>query len=252
MLKREKGSATGALMTLLLLVGFLTLGIKYFNFDEALAPFARKWESWLQNGGHSLPTGGKLWGKPKSQGPKVAIVYAHPGQCYGKTDIEGVGEIVEVGKELARELEEREIQSIHNQQVLSASYAEAEEDIAKQTRELKGQYPSLQVILDLHRDAAPDPLRQTYKLEVADKGEKKTLARLQLLLPTNQEKDLSLLAGKIWTQAEEQYPGLVRGIARTGGQEVLTVMIGDWQANNLVQAKASARLFGSVLAQVLD
>ncbi len=251
LLKKEKGSATGALMTILLLVGFLTLGVKYFNFDEALAPFARKWESWLESG--SLPTAGKLRSKAKGkeEGPQVAILYAHPGQCYGKPDLEGAGEIVEGGAELARALEEKGIGFRHEPQVHAVSYSEAEAAIGGIAEELKRQYPSLKVILDLHRDAAPEGLRPTYKLAVAKDGAQKQLARVQLLLPPDQS-ELGLMAGKIWSRAEEEYPGLIRGMLRTGGPQVLTVMMGDWQANTLEQAKASASLLGDLLAQVLD
>jgi stage II sporulation protein P len=252
MLKREKGKgAGGTLMTLLLLVGFLTLGVKYFNLDQAFSPFVSKWESWLQNGTLALPTMGKLK-EQGTAGPQVAILYAHPGQCYGKEDLTEEGEIVQVGTELAGYLQERGIEVLHQRQNAAASYAEAKEVLSNLAQELKQQYPSLQIILDLHRDAAPQTIRQTYKLTISEAGGEKQLARLQFLLPQAQDQKLALLAGELWSEAEKKYPGLLRGMVRTGNHGLLTVMVGDWQANSLSEAKASARLLGELLSQVLD
>jgi stage II sporulation protein P len=254
MVNRENGkSGAGTLMTLLLLVGFLTIGVKYFNFKQALAPFAAKWENWLQNGvGGSLPTVGKLTLKgKKAAGPLVAILYAHPGQNYGKADADGQGEIVEVGSQLAMCLEEKGIQTLHEAKPPAASYSQAQAALADLGKELKAQYPSLKIIVDLHRDAAPETLQNTYKLTVTEEGTAKKLAKLLFLLP--EDRQLALTAGEIWSLAEKKYPGLLRGMVRSGGSPgVLTVMVGDWQANTLPEAKASARLLGELLSQVLD
>jgi|LFRM01.1.fsa_nt_gb stage II sporulation protein P len=235
-------------MTLLLLVGFFTLGVKYLNLEEAFSPFVEKWQSWLEDGSAVLPTLGK---GNRASGPAVAILYAHPGQCYGREDIHGPGEIVQVGEELARSLEERGIEVLQYSDNPASSYAEAKEQIGSLAQELRKQHPSLKLVLDLHRDAAPETVRHTYKLAVSEGGAERKLARLQFILPQG-EKELVLLAGKLWSRAEEKYPGLLRGMVRTGTSEVLTVMVGDWQANTLSEAKASARLLAELLGDVLN
>lgn len=245
---RERGSATGALMTILLLAGLLTLGVKYFKFDEALAPFASKWQSWLEAG--SLPTGGKIFKKPQGKGKKVAIVYAYPGQCYGKEDREGLGEIVAVGEVLAQALEELGIEVLHKPDAHTASYSQAQKEVAAVAKALQ-ESENVALVLDLHREAAPAQLRQGYQLAAKVEGKAQRLARLQLFVPQNDQK-LGLLAGSIWSGAEELYPGLVRGLVRGGNAEVITMMMGDWQGNTLPEAQASAKLLAKVLAQVLQ
>lgn len=207
--------------------------------------------------------------------PSVLIVHTHTSEAYTqsagwtyretdplRTD-ESEYSVVRVGKEIAETLAERDVLSLHDGSVndrpdYNASYARCGE----RTKTLLAEHPSVQVVLDVHRDAAEDAAgNQTG--EVVRVGDEQT-ARLMLVVGTDAggrehpdwQENLSL-ALKLQALGERRAPGLFRPIdlrRERFNQQLspgaLLVEVGS-AGNTLPQALSAARIFAELLAEVV-
>ena len=131
------------------------------------------------------------WGD--EPGPKVLILHSHSCEAYtqseGHTYLPSANyrtldlqcSVVAVGDALAEALAELGVEVIHDRTYndypsYNASYATAREKIAAWLEE----FPSIVMVLDLHRDALEQPVRETVERD----GQ--TLAPLMLVVGTNQ------------------------------------------------------------------
>lgn len=126
-------------------------------------------------------------------GPKVLIIHSHScesyTQCEGHTYLPSANyrtldlqnNVTAVGDALAEELAALGVEVIHDRTLndypdYNRSYAVAREKIQTYLEE----YPSIVMVLDLHRDALEDPVRETVELD----GQ--TIAPLMLVIGTDE------------------------------------------------------------------
>lgn len=212
----------------------------------------------------------------QQEGPTVLIVHTHtceayaqePGWEYEEDDtarsMDPAYSVVRVGDELAETLESRGIQVIHDTSVndypsFNGAYGTALERIEEQL----AAHPTIQMVIDVHRDAAADSNGQPISRTATVNGE--PIAQLMLVVGTdegglyhpNWRNNLSW-ALKLQAVLERAWPGLCRHIDlrterfnqhATAGS--LLVEVGA-SGNTLKQAIASARLLGEGLADLIE
>lgn len=126
-------------------------------------------------------------------GPKVLILHSHACEAYTQTEghtylpsanyrtLDPANNVVAVGDALAEALAALGVEAIHDRSLndypsYNSSYAVAREKIADYLEA----YPSIVMVLDLHRDALDKPVRE------AVEAEGQTLAPLMLVVGTDQ------------------------------------------------------------------
>lgn len=158
--------------------------------------------------------------------PTVLILHTHTTESYTKTGenyeetaryrtLEEDHNMLSIGEAVAEILRSAGIGVIHDREVhdypsYNGSYVHARAS----TEELLKQYPSVRLILDLHRDAVEVGGRQLRPLAQAGEGD---TAQLMLVVGTNVsrqshenwEENLSL-ALKLHVQLQRQFPGIMR------------------------------------------
>ena len=159
--------------------------------------------------------------------PTVLIYHSHACESYAKQDQAYTEQapgrttdpnynMVAVGDALASLLESRGISVIHDRQLHDAlSYNSAYTNSAHSVSEYLRQYPSIRLVLDLHRDAATATDGSAYATAVEINGE--TAAQFMFVIGTdangslhqNWQKNLGL-ACKLQVLLEKQVPGITR------------------------------------------
>ncbi len=213
--------------------------------------------------------------KAKEGEVSVLIFHTHTSECYQildkdnylksfssrTTDLEQ--NMVRIGKEIAEQLEKAGIGVIHDTTIYDAKYSGAYERSGEAVDEYLKKYPSIQVVLDVHRDAIQTS--QTSKIKpVTTIGGKKAA---QIMTITGCEggditdfpnwQDNLTFAMHLQKTAEEMYPTLMRPLffcnrkynMYKSKNSVLLEMGSD--ANTLDEAAYSGRLIGNVLATML-
>lgn len=208
-------------------------------------------------------------------GPTVLIVHTHTSEAYTmEAGWEYEGDttartqdpdysVVRVGRELAETLESHGISVIHDETFNDyPSYSGAYNRTLEKIETWVAQYPTIQMVIDVHRDAAANadgsPVRHAVTLD----GEE--TAQLMLVMGTdegglshpNWQDNLSW-ALKLQAVLERQYPGLCRNLdLRTErfNQHVtpgsMLVEVGS-SGNTLREALAAARDLGEGLAALI-
>ncbi len=172
--------------------------------------------------------------------------------------------MVRVGMEIKEELERNGYTVIHDREIHDKKYTGAYAHSRKSVEKYLEQYPSIQIVLDIHRDAIEMDNGKRIK-PTADISGKKAA---QIMIITgceegsltdfpNWEKNLSF-ALKLQSVCEEKFPGLMRPIyfcRRKYNMDLsannLLVEMGS-SANTLEEAAYSGRLLGNALAALLD
>ena len=163
-------------------------------------------------------------------GPAVLIVHTHGTECYTP----GPGEeftqsspyrtlddgynLVSIGDEVARLLEAGGVETIHDRTPHdSPSYNDAYNQSRMSVEEYLERYPSIRMVLDLHRDAASTPSGQLRTLAQVD-GEDS--AQLMMVVGTDASgldhpnwPENMALAIKLTALLEKTHPGLTRPIS---------------------------------------
>lgn len=171
------------------------------------------------------------WGLT-GDGPTVLIVHTHATESYTKAgeDYEESSayrtlneeyNMICVGDRLAEALEAGGVQVLHDRTLHDyPSYSGSYENSRKTVNDYLARYPSIRLILDLHRDAAEDGNGNQLATSADVDGER--AAQLLLVLGSNAgalthpnwEENLGL-AVKLQAQLEKLYPGLCRPIHLT-------------------------------------
>ena len=196
----------------------------------------------------------------KGDGPRVLILHSHTtesfsGGGYTQTSpyrtLDPGHNMLALGKLVAQMLEEAGIGVIHDTSFHDyPSYNGSYNHAAQSTKSILEQYPSVCLVLDLHRDAADTPSGQLVTSCSLD-GEK--AAQLMFVLGTDErlnhpdwERNLSL-ALKLQAILETGHPGICRDLNLTRnrynqhlGELALIVEIGA-AGNTLDEAKLAAR-----------
>ena len=201
-------------------------------------------------------------------GPHVLIVHTHGSEAYAPTasyrSLDPEQTVIRVGEVLAQTLEQHGISVIHDKQINDyPSYNNSYWNTLNQIEYWKSQYPSLQMVIDVHRDGAEDEQGNALALSTQAGGE--NCAKLMLVVGTDQgglshpnwQENLAN-ALKLQSVLEGAYPGLCRPIDlrterfnqhATPGS--ILVEVGS-HGNTLSQAVASAELLGESLAAMIE
>lgn len=208
--------------------------------------------------------------------PTVLILHTHgceaytqvPGQQYasfGSYRTRDPGHnMVAIGELLAQRLEAAGIHVIHDKTLHDdPSYNVAYSSARESVETYLAMYPSIQLVLDLHRDAATYADGTQYATSVMVGGEE--IAQLMLVMGTdstglpypNWQKNLSV-ALKLLAQLERTAPGITRTTTlRTSRYNqdlhsaMLLVEVGS-AGNTLQQAKATARILADAIIALKD
>ena len=161
--------------------------------------------------------------------PTVLILHTHGTESYTKTEeytessayrtLEEDYNVVSVGDRVAQLLEAGGVAVVHDRQMhdhpsYSASYNQARASM----EDYLAQYPTIRLVLDLHRDSVADSSGQQMRFTVQN-GEQ-TVARLMMVVGTDASglkhphwpENMSL-AVKLHAQLEKNLPGICRPIS---------------------------------------
>jgi len=207
--------------------------------------------------------------------PQVLILHTHgseaysqEGGAYEETDVSRTTDtsknVVQVGEVLTRELSARGLTVIHDCKLYdypsySGSYSRSLDAVEEYLRK----YPTIKVIIDLHRDSATGEDGTLYRTEyITPDGE--VSSQLMLIAATgeaglsfpNWEENMKLALRLQQTMAA-MYPGLARPILvsdqrynQHAAPGYLLLEVGT-DGNTLAEAETAARLFAHCMADVL-
>ncbi len=208
--------------------------------------------------------------------PTVLIFHTHTTECYELLDRKWYAQdyitrsnssdrnMIRVGMEIKEQLEKAGYAVIHDTQIHDTKYTGAYAHSRKSVKKYLEQYPSIQVVLDIHRDA----IEQSGGVRIKPTAEILGKKAAQLMIITGCEE------GKVtdfpdWEQnltfalrlqsiCEEKFPGLMRPVyfcQRKYNMDLshnnLLIEVGSC-ANTLEEAAYAGRLLGNSLATLLD
>lgn len=207
--------------------------------------------------------------------PQVLIIHSHSTEAYTQDGSDVYGNdgsyrttdtdynMVRVGSEVARVLREAGLEVIHDTGLYDyPAYNGAYDRSAQAIQGWLARYPSIQVVLDLHRDALAASDGTLYKTAAQIDGEK--AAQVMIVVGTDAggaehsgwRQNLTL-AVALQSALNAAYPTLARPIALRSSrfnQQLtpgsLLVEVGS-HGNTLQEALTAGRLFAQVAAQVL-
>lgn len=212
----------------------------------------------------------------EEEGPQVLIVHTHGSEAYTMPpgqEYEPSGDcrttdcdynVVRVGDELARTLEEKGISVLHDPTLhdypeYSGAYGRSLDAVEKAMAE----HPSISFVLDVHRDAISDGNGSPYKVVSNVAGI--NIAQMSMVIGTDggglehpQWQENLKLAAAVQQKLTDSYPTLMRPITVRNSRYnqhvtpgALLVEMGA-AGNSLDEALVSARLFGTALAEVIS
>lgn len=203
--------------------------------------------------------------------PEVLIMHTHTTECFDGDAMPGESErttdenynVCAVGTIISEELSKYGIQSIHDTTIhdypsYQGAYTRALETINKNMEE----YPSIRVVLDVHRDAYI--YNDGSKLKVSADINGESIAQVMLVLGTDSMnlyhpywKDNLTLAAKIQNAAEIIAPGIMRPLNLRRERFNMHVTRGSIllemgsNGNTLDEVKRSAQYIGKAIAAAL-
>lgn len=210
------------------------------------------------------------WQLKQSQ-PTVLILHSHGTESYTKTEdykettkyrTENTDyNVVSVGARLAQVLENGGVQVVHDQIMHdSPSYSKSYSHARAQTKENLEKYPSVSLVLDIHRDAVENKSGQQVKFTV--ETEKGTAAQLMLVVGTDARlshadwPENMALAVKLHALLEKKYPGICRPIsfrAQRFNQDLspgaLIIEVGS-AGNSRQEALLAAEILGETILEL--
>ncbi len=195
--------------------------------------------------------------------PQVIIYHTHSSESYQPYTAsnfhrqEEAGTVREVGGVMASELNRLGIAVVHDKTIHdSPSYNESYDRSMETITALMKKYPTAEVIIDLHRDAAAytGNVGETMMIE----GEK--TAKYKLVVGQNNDNysQLMAFANKVNTAADKMYPGFSGRIIEKEyryneyiADKYLLLEVGNNQ-NNIKEVRKTGKYFARVLAEVLE
>lgn len=210
-----------------------------------------------------LPTAAQARDLPRDK-VLVGIYTSHNAETYKPTDgVERLpgenGGVSKVAKVLSETLEKEYgiatafSDTIHDYPRWGASYGNSE----KTAKKMLQKYPSIEVLIDVHRDAGIGKRKTTVI-------QGKRAARILVIVGTDKRwehpnwRENLAFANRLAAAMEKLYPGLADGVRAQSGRynqhlhsHAILVEIGSVE-NSLEEAQTSARLFARVLAEVLN
>ena len=198
----------------------------------------------------------------RGDAPTVLILHSHATEGYSGTEnyrsLDDRENMIAIGAEIARVLEANGIATVHDEGYhdhpdYNASYANARSSI----RNYLVQYPSIQIVLDIHRDASDSTSGQL--ITSATVGGQKS-AQLMMVVGTdsngnhhpNWQENLSL-ALKLSALLEQENPGISRPISLRRERFNMDLTPGSLlvEVGAAGNTLAEARLAANALAQAI-
>lgn len=193
--------------------------------------------------------------------PKVLVFHSHASENYKPKESHergSVGDVVRVGEALVNELASLGITAIHDKTIHDQPrYSDAFINSEKKVNEILAANPSIQVILDIHRDGLQDK-PDDYTKARANGVE---VAKILFVVGDKENdylEDNIQFAQSISDAMDKQYQGVSRGVrvfkSDYSGElhpNSLMVLVGDWRGNTVEESVASARLLARVLAPLI-
>ena len=211
-----------------------------------------------------------------SDKPQVLIVHTHTTECYMSYDAgsynpddptrtdDPTRNMVAVGRQVAAQLETAGIGVIHDTAIHDQPYNGAYGHAKAAIEAYLKKYPSIKVVLDLHRDAIYEDSTTYIKPTVNIDG--KNAAQVMIIvgmlnkttIPNTHTAENLAFGVRLQQRLHRTYPGLARPLlladARYNQQLTngsLLIEVGS-HANTLEEACYSGELLGGVLAEVLQ
>lgn len=209
-----------------------------------------------------------------SKNPQVLIVHTHTTESFEKFDLgyynpevptrsndENLNTLA-IGQAMKAELDRAGINTIQDRVIHDRSYSEAYDSSRASVQDYLQKYPSIKIVLDIHRDAITDENGIRYK-PTAIIDDKKA-AQIMIVSGTtgkgvnlpNYPENLKL-ASRLQDKIEEKYKGLTRPILfdfRHYNQDLSTgsllIEVGS-QASTITEVVYSGKLIGISLAEYL-
>lgn len=210
--------------------------------------------------------------------PSVLIFHTHTTEAYQILDRDfyacgfiprsddSAKNMVRVGNEICAEIEKSGFKVIHDKEIHDRVYSGAYADSRTAAEEYLKKYPSIKVILDIHRDAITD--EKGTKTKPVTKIDGKKAAQIMIITGCQEEgngienfpdwKENLIFACALQNKLEEKYPTITRPIffcPRKYNMNLshtsLLIEIGS-DANTLEEACVSGKCLGSALAEILS
>ncbi len=208
------------------------------------------------------------------EGPQILIVHTHTSESYNETGqdwytdqdtrtVDNSRNMVHMGEILETTLAEYGYNVIHCQKRHDEDFNQSYTESNATVREYLKKYPSIAVVIDLHRDSLIDSNGTKYRPTITVNGTE--TAQIMLLMGVGNDiyphpdwrENLSL-AARIQTTGEEKYPGLMRPILVRPSRYnqylsngAILVELGAC-GNTPAEAENAARLFGEICAETLN
>lgn len=210
------------------------------------------------------------------EGPKALILHTHGSEAYTMPpgrEYEPSGEcrttdracnVVRVGEELARALEEAGIETLHDTTLYDyPEYSGAYGRSLAAAERAMAEHPSISLVLDIHRDAVSDGDGSPYKVVGSAAGA--TAAQMSFILGTDggglehpDWRENLKFAAAVQQRLADSFPTLMRPISVRNSRYnqhvstgALLVEMGA-AGNSLDEALLSARLLGKAIAETLN
>ncbi|MDF2502174.1 MAG: stage sporulation protein [Anaerosporomusa subterranea] len=207
--------------------------------------------------------------KPKTVSPVtkplVAIYHTHTSESFvpttGVTHRRGgqVGEIVAVGEALVQQLNKYQVQAVHSKQVHDfPSFMKAYGPSELTAKKLLADHPSVQIVLDIHRDAETreNSLAEVNGVSVARIAAIVAVGQEDLVQP-HWQKNLAF-AKQIDDKMNAYFPGLSRGIQTVEWrynqhlhERALLFEVGS-QETSQEEAERAMEILGGILVEILS
>jgi stage II sporulation protein P len=167
--------------------------------------------------------------------------------------------ILRIGRVLGQRLSEAGVAVVQNPASHEkAGYSEAYRESRKTARQILADYPSVRILLDIHRDSVPR------SMSTAQIGGKQ-VARIQIVLgvggsglPHPRWKENHAFAQLLHREMERKYPGLSRGLLLKQDRYnqdllpgALLLEIGS-ALNSMAEGEEAARLLADVLTEIVE
>ena len=203
--------------------------------------------------------------------PLVLIFHTHTTECYELLDRnwyatdyitridDPARNMVRVGDAICEQLEAAGIGVIHDTEIHDAKYTGAYDRSRESIEAIMAEYPSIQVVIDVHRDSILTDDGTAYKTSCTIDGTE--MAQLMFVVGTdegglyhpNWQQNLNYVTG-LQYRLNRSYPGLMRPVnLRTqrfnqhASAGSMLIEVGS-SGNTMTEALAAIRLFGQTLA----
>ena len=212
---------------------------------------------------------------PLGEGPQILIVHTHGSEAYSQTDGDRYEEsdpyrttdcthnVVRVGEEMATVFRAHGFQVVHDTTLYDyPAYNGAYERSLAGVEEWLKQYPTIKVVLDVHRDALVGSNNEIYKLVTTEAGQK--VAQVMMVIGSDENsgahprwQDNLAFAVQLQKSLLQGYTSLARPIvlrSSSYNQQVspgsILVEVGG-HGNTLTEAINGARMWADNVARTL-